>query len=230
MSDYQTILDKVTGLVKDIDGKLDPADLDNGIAGALTRYSSHRPKLAFADIEGDGTHLYAAPAGWVNEFSEIDAIEFPVDLNPESLMDRDDDYAVYETAAAEKIRLVKNAPEAGEFFRVRFTVPRTEATIAVNDIDAVANLAASICLGMLASRYISSKKPAIQADSVNYQSKSSECTARGKVCLAFYNDHLGIKTEGGAPAAAVTSSSESSYPGGMDRLTHTRWSRNKRWQ
>jgi hypothetical protein len=217
-----TLIAKVQGLVKDTDAKLAEADWNNGIAGALGRYSKHRPKMSVTDIAGDGTNVYAVPVGWVQEFSGIESVEYPIGDNPETLLDKDDDYAIYVTSSAEQIRLIAVAPPATESFRVKFSVPRTEATIAANDMDAVANLAAHICLGMLASRYISTKKPAIQADSVNYQSKSSECTSRGKVCLTFYNDHMGIKDDGSTPAASAVSSATINYPGGMDRLTHPR--------
>ena len=154
-----TLLAKIQALVKDTDGKLSDSDWTNGISGALGRYSKHRPKGSLADINGDGTHLYAAPAGWVNEFSQLASIEYPVDENPAAYLDKEDDYEIYVTAAAEKVRLINDAPTAGNYFRVTFTVPRTEATIAANDIDAVANLAAHICLGMLASRYIGPATP-----------------------------------------------------------------------
>lgn len=222
------LLEKVQALVKDTDVKLSAADWTNGISGALGRYSKHRPKISVADIAGDSTHLYAVPSGWVNEFSDIESIEYPVDENPPVYLDKEDDYEKYITAAAEKIRLINDAPVSPAVFRMKFTIPRVEATIAQNDMDAVANLAAYICLGMLASRYISSKKPPIQADAVNYQSKSSECNSRSKICLTFYNDHMGIKDDGTAPAASAVSSTEINYPGGDDRLTHPRRSRRLR--
>lgn len=224
-----TLTAKVQGLVKDVDGKLSDTDWANGIAGALGRYSKHRPKISVADIVGNGTHLYAVPAGWVEEFSSIESIELPIGENPPSFLDKDDDFDIYDGSGAEQIRLINDTPEATESFRVKFTVIRTEATIAANDLDAVANLAAHICLGMLASRYISSKKPAIQADSVNYQSKSGECSSRAKACLKFYNDHMNVKEDENAAPAVSVSSSTSNYPGGVERLTHARRPRNKRW-
>lgn len=220
------LLQKVQALTKDTDGKLSDTDWQNGILGALGRYSKHRPKISLADITGDGTHLYAVPMGWVEEFSQIESIEYPIDQNPPEFLDADDDYALYVTASAEKIRLINDAPPASESFRVKFTVPRTEATIAQNDIDAVANLAASICLGILASRYIGIGDSTFQADVVNYRTKSQEATARAKTCLAFYNDHMGIKNDGTVPAASAVVSHEINYPGGGDRLTHQR--RNRR--
>lgn len=222
------LLEKVQALTKDTDGKLAAADWTNGIAGALARYSKHRPKVSVADIVGDGTNLYAAPAGWVEEFSGIDSIEYPIGNNPETLLDKDDDYAVYKGSGAEQIRLINDTPPATESFRVRFTVLRTEATIAANDIDAVANLAAHICLGMLASRYIGTGDSTLQADAVSYRTKSQEATSRAKVCLTFYNDHMGVKEDGATPAASAVSSVSVNYPGGGARLTHPRSGRIRR--
>ena len=224
------LLVKVQALTKDTDGKLSEADWANGIAGALGRYSKHRPKISVADIAGDGTHLYAVPAGWGNEFSAIESIEYPIGNNPETLLDKQDDYAVYVGLAAEQIRLVTQAPPAPASFRVKFTVLRTEATIAANDLDAVANLAASICLGMLAARYIGTGDSTMQADAVNYRSKSQEAASRAKACLTFYNDHMGVKDDTGVPGASAISSTAPGYPGGGDRLTHRSWDRKNRWR
>ena len=166
----------------------------------------------------------------MDEFSSIESIEYPIGNNPETLLDKDDDYSIYDGTAAEQIRLINDAPPATASFRVKFTILRTESTIAANDMDAVANLAASICLGMLASRYIGTGSPTLQADAVNYQSKSSECNSRAKACLKFYNDHLGVKEDGAVPAASAIGSTSAGYPGGGDRLTHPSRARKNRWR
>jgi hypothetical protein len=223
-----TLLATVQGLVKDTDAKLSDADWASGISGALARYSKHRPKISVADIEGDGTNLYDAPAGWVDEFSRIKSIEYPVGDNPETLLDSEDDYRIYQTADAEKIRLVNASPDSPDTFRVSFTVPRTEATIPANDLTAVANLAAHICLGMLASRYIGTGDSTLQADAVSYRTKSQECASRAKACLTFYNEHLDLKDGDTLPAASVVGSRTLNYPGGGDRLTHPRSARRLR--
>ncbi len=219
---------KVQALVKDTDSKLAAEDWTNGIAGALGRYSKHRPKISVADIVGNGTYIYAVPAGWIKEFSNIESIEYPIGDNPPTYLDKEDDYEKYLTSSAEQIRLINDAPPATESFRVKFTVLRTEATIAANDLDAVANLAASICLGMLGSRYIGTGDSTMAADAVNYRTKSQECAARAKACLTFYNDHLGIKDDDTVPAASAVSSMTINYLGGGERLTHPRSARRLR--
>ena len=226
----ESLLASIQSIVQDADGKLSETDWNNGIAGALSRYSKHRPKEQAYDITGNGTHVYAVPDDWVKEFSSIRKIEYPIGENPPSFLDEQDDFAIYKTTEAEQIMLPNDTPAATETFRMTYTIPRTEENIAEGDQDAVANLAASICLGYLASYYIGSGSPTVQADVVDHQSKSSQAAARAKACLKFYNDHFGIKEDGSVPAAGVIGQLSTGYPGGSDRLTHPTRERRNRWR
>jgi hypothetical protein len=222
-----TLLEKVQGLVKDVSGKLESADWTDAIASALKRYSTHNPKSVAVDVAGTGLHDYDLPVAWVAGFSEIKQIEFPLAQVPEALLDPDD-FSFYLSTTGLKLRIVTFTPDAGESFRVTFTVPRLETEIEDNDLDAFANLAASICFEILAGRYVDTSNPAIQADAVNYRTKSGEAASRAKALLKFYKDHMGIQEDSDTPPSVAISNKVTNYPGGQGRLTHNRWARDRR--
>ncbi len=221
------MIDKVKRLVQDASGKLESTDFDQILDHAIRQYSKHRPDEKVVDIVGNSTHDYDLPAGWSAEFSQISRIEYPIGGMPEELLDADE-YYIYKTPTGSKLRMVSATPPATASFRVTFTIPRTDISIADNDVDAVTMLAASFCLEVLATRYVDTSDPTIAADMVNYRSKSSEAASRAKTLRGLYKEHIGMKEDDGTPPAAVVSSSELNYPGGMDRLTHPRRARRLR--
>jgi hypothetical protein len=97
-------------------------------------------------------------------------------------------------------------------------------TIPAIDEDAVANLAASLCSGALASAYAQTSDSTITADSVDHRSKSQEFSSRAKIQKQNYLNHLGLKEGDIAPASAVKDI-DVDYPWGGDRLTHPRKNR-----
>lgn len=216
-----------TGCTLEILSVMSLESYDRHIAAALSRYSKHRPGSDVADITGDGTHDYDLPDAWVDEFSSIVSIEYPIGEVPESLMD-EDDYKIYRTADAKQIRLLSDAPAVTESFRVTFTVPRGATTVPDGDVDALSMLAASFCLEELANAFAQTGDSTINADVVNYRSKSSEFSSRAKRLLQLYKEHMGLKDNDTVPAAAVIRDVDQKYPGGLDRLTHPRRARERR--
>jgi hypothetical protein len=217
-----------TGCTLEIVSVMSIEAYDRHITAALERYSKHKPAVTVVDMAGNGTHDYAIPAGWVDEFSSLVSIEYPVGDVPESLLD-EDDYKIYQTTSAKKVRLINDVPPVGVSFRVSFTIPRTAITVPAGDVDAVAWLAASLCLEELANAFAQTGDSTIAADVVNYRSKSSEFAARAKRLMQLYKEHMGLKDGDTAPAAAVIRDFEQKkYPGGLDRLTHPRGARERR--
>lgn len=228
MSTLADIRNKVVSIVKDDGGKLtNPDDYDRIISAAMSRYSQHRPAEKVADVVGNGTHDYDLPAGWVDEFSSIRAIEFPIGNIPPELLDADS-IMIYATPTGKKIRVIDYSPSASQSFRVTFTVLRTATTIPDSDVDALSWLAASLCCDEIANSYAYSGNSTIAADSVDYKSKSSEFSARAKRYEGLYKAHLGLKEIDQRPAASAVSDLDLGYPGGGDRLTHQRRLRESR--
>ena len=212
-----TLYELTKSKTKDETGKLtDTDDYDSAITEALNRYSGNRPRLVVADIAGSGGSDYPVPTGWVEGLSVVESIEYPAGQNPEIILD-DDDWRLYRSPAGLKIRLIEATPQAGETIRTLYTAGHTEATVLAMDLEAVANLAASICLRMLAAAYGQSSDSTIMADSVNYRSKGDEFARRAKELEGLYRAHIGVKENDTTPAACSTARSQKSR---QTRLTH----------
>jgi len=211
------LIDRVKDKVKDDSGRLtDLADYEPAIEAALAGFSKHKPKTLVRDLAGTGGHDLVLPTEWDPEFSSIQRVEYPLGRVPEALIPADE-WALYQDPAGEKLRLLTCLPEETETVRVSFSAIREEADVPAGDLDAVANLAAAACCEILANLFAQTADPTIAADVVNYRSKSAEFAARAKRLRELYSDHLGIDTDGGAPAASVTTPAPD--PGRI-RLTH----------
>jgi hypothetical protein len=211
------LLDQVISKVKDESKRL--TDLDDyipAIDAALERYSKHRPLEVVADLPGAGAADLDLPEGWQAEFSQIRAVEYPVGSNPEELLAADE-WSIYRSPGGFKLRLRWDKPEAGESVRITYTAPRAESDIPAGDVDAVACLAASICLRTLAALMGHSVDASISADSVNRGSKTDEFRRLADALEARFNAHLGVDAKGGAPAASAIAAAPRS---GRTRLTH----------
>lgn len=228
MTDIATLRTKVIGIVRDDSGKLvDPDDYDSKILAAIKQYSKYRPADLTEEFAGTGSHDYSLPETWEPGFSSINWIEFPAGRMPEVLVDPEN-WSLYKGPTEIKIRLIADAPSSSDKIRVNFTILQTAETLPAVDEDTLCLLAASFCLEDLANAFAQMSDSTIDADAVNYRSKSSEFAARAKRTLQLYKDHMGLKEDDTvAPASAVIDQDEK-YPGGFERLTHPRWARRKR--
>lgn len=229
MSSLTDIRTRIIGIVRDSTGKLiNPTDYDRIITAAINRYSKLKPAVKVADITGNGTNDYALPSGWIDEFSRIICIEYPIGDVPATLLDSPDDYEIYQSPTEKKIRLKNEVLTVSESFRVAFSIPRAVTTIPDNDVDALSNLASSFCLNELANVYAQSSDSTIGADSVDHKSKSQEYASRAKQQMKLYKEHIGIKDDDVTQAASAVIDLDVGYPGGSDRLTHQRRQRERR--
>lgn len=230
LPDSPDLLDIVTGKIQDDSGALTASEIDAQIAEALRSYSRIRPRELAADVTGNAAHDYAITllTGYVEDFSVVRQVEYPVDSMPAEVLD-DDDWQMYRAVAGLKLRLINDVVPVTSTFRVTYTAVHTTETVPANDIDAVANLAASRCLEVMANRWLQTGDPTIAADSVNYRTKSQEAASRAKAMLKLYTDHLGVKPEDSVPAASAIGDIDVGYPGGYDRLTHPTRARRKRF-
>lgn len=212
------LIDSVVSKVKDDSGRLTVTDdYQPAITAALERYSVHRPREVVVDVTGTGGHDVTLPASWVDEFSTLRSVEYPVDEVPAEFLTVDE-WTVYNSPAGKVLRLVGDTPAETDSLRLTITVPRAEAQIKTGDTDAVASLAASFCLDTLANLFASANDPTIMADVVNYRTKSVEYASRAKALRRLYRDHVGIDEDGGAPASMTVVPP----PAGGIGLTHWR--------
>jgi hypothetical protein len=211
-----SLYDLTISRVKDTSGKLDdPTDYENNIAAAIAQYSKNRPRFVCADVAGQDGPDIALPPDWAEGVSIISAIEYPIGDVPESLIEPEH-WRLYRTPTDTYIRFDTITPAADQDVRLLYTVLHTEATIPAADLDAVADLAASKCCRQLAAAFGQTNDPTIQADSVNYRTKSGEFTALANKLEAAFKSSLGLRDGDTTPAASAVTRSQSTRP----RLTH----------
>jgi len=225
MSTLADILAEVIAIVKDDSGKLtNPDDYETGINAALMEYSRIKPLPVIDDIYGDGTSQVNLPAGWTPEFSVVRSIEYPIGDFPPTVLDEEDYYITDRSG----IMTLNFTLAATDRVRVTYTMLRTADDIPDIDLHAICQLAAAHSLETLANAYTQTGDSTINADVVNYRTKSGEFAARAKQLRKLYKEHMGIKDDDTTPAATVVADLGMNYPGGSDRLTHPRWARKNR--
>jgi hypothetical protein len=244
-SDFQT---GVNTRIQDDAGKLVQSDKDALIKQAVNgRYSKDRPRELVSDVQGNGTSDLLLPAGPSNPpeqfedgFSLISTIEFPIGQIPETFVE-DANWKLYRSPSGVKIRMLASVPSAQDVIRVAWTVRHSPGTTGQNpipttvpdaDFEAVCDYAASLCLEALAARYAQTGDSTINADTVNYRSKSQEYSSLAKALRKRYDDHIGINEGGTGGSQAQGSSSQAAaiaignlwqtQGSGADRLTHKR--------
>ena len=218
------LYDDVERKVKDASGTLVLDDYKGAVSEALKRYAKHRPRVLVADLPGTGAADLALPTGWSDGFSALHSLEYPVGKIPETFLDPRD-FKLYRSPAGLKIRLLTVIPTVAQTVRATYTALHAdETTVSAVDMDAVANLAAAVCLRLLAAKFGQTSDPTLQADVVNYRSKADEFRRLADAFEALYNEQLGIGKESHAPAAsAIASAPDPSSKENLPfRLTHGR--------
>lgn len=199
-----TLIDLIREKAKDASNKLkDPEDLLSAATEALNRYSKTRPLEVVVDVAGSGTHDVDLPIDWLEGFSQIIQVEYPAGRVPAVLIDKRD-YCVYAGPDGKKLRIAIATPDADEYVRQTYTILHSEDSLPAVDIEAVANLGASVCLRQLAAAYGQTSDPTIMADAVNYGSKADEFRRLADSLEKLYKAHLGIKDGDTVSAAMVT--------------------------
>lgn len=212
------LIDLIRSKVKDDSGKLsDPDDLTSACTEALNRYSKARPLEVVVDIPGAGTHDVDLPTDWIEGFSSIIQVEYPVDQVPARIIERRF-CQLYAAPTGKKLRIWTINPTAAEMVRQTYTILHSEDSVPVVDLEAVANLAASICLRQLAAAFGQTSDSTIQADTVNYRSKADEFRRLADSFEGLYKSHLGIKDNDTVAAASTVAA-----PPERDVRTRPRW-------
>jgi hypothetical protein len=213
------LYDLTKSLVKDSSGKLiDPTDYTNAVTAALKHYSTYRRRLVCLDSPGNNTFDIPLPLDWDAGFSAMESIEYPAGNIPETLIDSRD-WRLYQAPTGIVIRFALIKTAIGKNARLLYTKLHNEASLPPADMEAVANLAASLCCRLLANAFGNTGDPIIQADVVNYRSKGDEYARRAKELDGLYKNHLGIRDNDTAPASVVMVSKPDNP---RVRLTHVR--------
>ena len=209
------------------------------IRAIIERYSADAPLYVVSDIPGNGTNYLPLPIApgsdpvpvWETNFSVVKQIEFPVGQQPPQLVE-DSDFCLYRApGVADTILINFDTPDAGESLRITWTARhlRDGSTVPDKDFYAVTDFAASLGAEKLASFYVGTGDSTMQADVVNYRSKSQEMLNVAKTLRKRYFNHMGIE-EGATGEAEVGPSFAMGNQyldqnSGVARLVHDKYTR-----
>jgi hypothetical protein len=206
----------------------------------VERYSADSPLIIVSDIQGNGTNylpLPVVPGSGSNlpvfepNFSAIQSLEFPILQQPPQLI-LDSDFRIYFTPGQPaKILVNFDTPQTGNVVRCTWTARhlRDGSTVPDKDFYAVTDFAASLGAEKLATFYVGTGDSTLQADVVQYRSKSAEMLKCAQALRKRYYNHMGIE-EGAAgeadtgPAFAI-GNQYLEQNSGVDRLVHGKYSR-----
>ncbi|SRR5579884_47510 len=226
--------------VQDNAGLLTDADFDAFVTQAVRqRYSQDRAQVIVTDVAADGSTLLPlpvlaqqqnAPAVPVFEvgFSAVKTLEYPIGVVPPSYF-LDSDWQYYQTPTGMKLLLLATSPANNELVRVTWTARHADdgSSVPNQDFEAVCDFASSLCAEALAARYAQTRDNTINADVVNYRTKSQEYLTMAKALRQRYFNALGVDEGGGneqGPAIAMGNMSEQ-LGAGVDRLIHSKYTR-----
>lgn len=196
------LIELVIAAVQDAATRLTQDDYTNAITAALARYSKGKPRILVRDLPGTASHDLALPVEWSPDFSAVRSLEYPIGNVPADIL-QSDCWALYQSPTSIVIRLTDLAPANTESVRCTFTVLHTEATLPVVDQDAVAELAASNCLYQLSAAAGNNMDSTIQADSVDYQSKTDQYRRLAADLRKKALTSLGLDDDNVTPPASV---------------------------
>ncbi len=186
-------------------------DLEALINEAVKQYSRNRPQVIVEDESGDGgfdyplTGQFTGIAFWEKGFSEIRKVIYPRDdaSATENVLDEDDYTIVTRISASvqdDYLRFLSAVPVATEKYRIFYTarhvVDATSSTVPAADDEAIANLASAFACEAISSRYAGTKKPSLDADSVDYADRSQQYRLLAQRFWKSYAAHLGIPVDG----------------------------------
>ena len=228
MSTLATFNALVLSRVPDVDSIMDSDERDAAVLAGLETYNQHRKRTVVVDAAGENDAELALPAAWVADYSELKAVEYPVDNVPPTMLDHDT-YEVYQKPASTVIMLHQHTPADTETVRLTITVPyeidADSSTLPAAHEKALADLSAGHLCEWVSAHYSSAHDSTLAVDSADHQSQGREFAARAKRFRTLGLAALGISTNsrGQEDVVKPASATRSHQPGtlhGLWRLTH----------
>ena len=233
-ADLRELQNLVDDAMKEDASIIDPGQRTRAIKSAVDRFNKDLPREVVNDISGDSGYDYTLPTTetkpWVDEFSYIISVEYPSGEQSPAILDPAD-YTIYDNGTAKVLRFLGMKPTSAYTIRLKHTTKwiLTADSTTIEDRDAwpLACLAASIGLRILASHWLQTTEPNMEADVVDYNNKSVEATLVADNLENTYRDHVSIprigqtkNVEAGVRAAGGTKDLDIDYSWGGDMLTH----------
>ncbi len=223
---YTTFQGIISNLVYDPSSLLISSIKNQMIDVAVKQYSRHKPREYVETYTADGTKSYSlSSTNWEVNFSRILKLEFPIDQAPPEYLDEPDDYEILKYSNTVEKVVFYAAITSGSQFRILHTkthaVDASSSTILTHDEQILGKLAASYCLEYLATYYAQTVQSSINADIVNYRSKSREFLDLAKKLQEEYK-----KAIESVAGSSLTADWDAAYAwagkNGGDRLFHSK--------
>ena len=202
---FETRVDRITKVTT---GVVSAADRTDHIAAAVLTYSSDKPyRPAPLRITPDGSsYEYQLNAtgritDWAQEGFHIDEIVYPADQQTKYVVWENHYYVYQKSTGTWWVKFPRTTPASGYFLDIYYSRPHTlsssEDTITAscpNDIEAVAQLAASLVCEAAYEVYTEKSIASIGVDTSDHKDRARLYAERAKRCREWYEAHVD-KTE-----------------------------------
>lgn len=170
------------------------------VTSAIAVFSRYSPRVITEKYTvSSSTYDFDLPDNWVDQFSKILQIEYPLNQHPPEILSTDY-YNIYYTPTGKKLKF-KYAIE--DDFNLSYTALWTEDTLSDYDAESVAILAAALVCDQLAAKYAGSIDDVVSTLSGVWRTKSSEYTNARKNFMSTFTIRTGIDIASGRAAPAA---------------------------
>jgi len=198
LSDYEVVL---AALIQDSAQKLTIEARQEAIQNAVAEHSRLFPLTRRRSLAGSGTAVLGTPTGWVDEFSSVRQIEYPVGADIPHYLEAEDWLLISSPTSSTtyQIRYLGGSIATSQRLNLEWTVPHvvseTTGTIADPIYRAVATLGASYACLALAGYFTQSGDPMISIDSQSAPSKARDYRELAKEYRSRYRLMIGLGPE-----------------------------------
>jgi hypothetical protein len=156
--------------------------------------SRDRPREVIADITGNGTKTYTLGSGttalWVNRFSKIRTVEYPIGSDPVAVLQSDSWFLYRSATDTEQLKFKNDSPGASETFRILFTTRHafdpTSSSIDDEDKAIIGLLLGHYGALALVSDFLKPNRSNLPNDSVDFSQKATDMMTLAKELLDKY--------------------------------------------
>ncbi len=155
----------------------DPGDLTQALVKASEKYNRRRPFRKTVELAGSSDRKVAVPSDWLENFSEIVAIEYPLNETPTSYIYKKF-YRIKAEPSGLLIEFLDDYPgDSSNFYltyTIRHSITEAASTVYAHDEEIFVTLAASYAAEMIESKYSDTVDSEMGADAVGFRDKAEK--------------------------------------------------------
>ena len=207
------------------------SEKEQAIALAVDFHSRISPRLISVDVTGTGAFEYKCSTyltSWVENFSIIKSVEYPVDDTDETPDMMLDEQLIkdYKKSNETYFRFLDDVPPTTESFRVNYTTRHTvsdaTSTIPAQEENSFVLMSSALFCKMIAGYYAQQGDSSIGADAARNDDLTSRYLKMYSSYKKDYNDLMGIDKNNLIQAASITMDQDADASWQTDKLTHPR--------